>query len=60
MKSLQVSLEEDAHKQLKHLAADTGKTLAVLIREAVMMLVQQHEAEKLAAFDQAAEAARLR
>ena len=43
MKNLQVSLEQTQHQRLKHVAADVGKTLAVLIREAVGMLIEQHE-----------------
>ncbi len=48
MKNLQVALEESQHSMLKHVSADTGKTLAVLIREAVALLIEQHEARKAA------------
>lgn len=47
MKNLQVSLEEFQHQKLKHVAADTSKTLAVLIREAVELLIDQHEKRQL-------------
>ena len=43
MKNLQVALEEADHKRLKRMAADTGETLANLIRQAVLKLVDEHE-----------------
>ncbi len=46
MKNLQVALEERLHQRLKRVAADTGATLANLIREAVTAFVEQHESRK--------------
>ena len=44
MKNLQFALEETQHQLLKHVAADTRKTLAILVREAVALLIEQHQA----------------
>jgi len=43
VKTLQVAFEEGMHQKLKHVAADTGETLANLIRQAVALLIEQHE-----------------
>lgn len=48
MKNLQVALDETLHQQLKHVAADRSETLANLIREAVQLLIEQHQAGKSA------------
>ena len=44
MKNLQVALEDRLHQRLKMVAADTGQTLATLIRLAVTLFVERHEA----------------
>ena len=45
MKNLQAALDEPIHQKLKHVAADRSETLANLIREAVQLLIDHHEAK---------------
>jgi len=47
LKSLQVALEDRLHQRLKVVAADTGQTLATLIRLAVTSFVERHEAQRV-------------
>lgn len=46
MKNLQVALDEAIHQRLKHVAADRSETLANLIREAVQLLIAEHEGKR--------------
>jgi hypothetical protein len=47
LKSLQVALEDRLHQRLKVVAADTGQTLATLIRLPVTSFVERHEAQRV-------------
>ena len=43
MKTMQITFENDLHRRVKHLAIDTGMTLANVVRTAVLAYVTSEE-----------------